>query len=263
MNLKTGDKAPSFLAVDANGSPFDSKEIIGKKPVVIYFYPKDNTPGCTMQACGFRDSYEDFIDLGAEVIGVSSDTVNSHKKFTNQYKLPFILLSDSNKKIRKLFGVPDKLFGLLPGRVTYIINKAGIITMIFDSVMATKHIAIALESLKKKPVFSIYGFDYGTKDGTCVRDYVDVRDIAAAHLVAANATAPIPPIMNVGTGRGASVREIIDLVLVATNKSNTEVIEAPRRAGDPAFLCADVTLAAEQMGFKSKFSLEESIRSLF
>jgi peroxiredoxin Q/BCP len=102
-----------------------------------------------MQACGFRDSYEDFIDLGAEVIGVSSDTVNSHKKFTNQYKLPFILLSDSNKKIRKLFGVPDKLFGLLPGRVTYIINKAGIITMIFDSVMATKHIAIALESLKK------------------------------------------------------------------------------------------------------------------
>jgi thioredoxin-dependent peroxiredoxin len=149
MNLKIGDKAPSFVAVDANGSPFDSIEIIGKKPVVIYFYPKDNTPGCTMQACGFRDSYEDFIDLGAEVIGVSSDTVNSHKKFTNQYKLPFILLSDSNKKIRKLFGVPDKLFGLLPGRVTYIINKAGIITMIFDSVMATKHIAIALESLKK------------------------------------------------------------------------------------------------------------------
>ena len=104
--------------------------IIGKKPVVIYFYPKDNTPGCTMQACGFRDSYEDFIDLGAEVIGVSSDTVNSHKKFTSQYKLPFTLLSDSDKKLRKLFGVPDKLFGLLPGRVTYIINKKGIITII-------------------------------------------------------------------------------------------------------------------------------------
>ena len=103
-----------------------------------------------MQACGFRDSYEDFIDLGAEVIGVSSDTVNSHKKFTNQYKLPFILLSDSDKKLRKLFGVPDKLFGLLPGRVTYIINKKGIITMIFDSVMATKHISIALKSLKNK-----------------------------------------------------------------------------------------------------------------
>ena len=150
MALKIGDKAPSFVAVDANGTSFDSKDIIGKKPVVIYFYPKDNTQGCTMQACGFRDSYEDFIDLGAEVIGVSSDTVNSHKKFTNQYKLPFILLSDSDKKLRKLFGVPDKLFGLLPGRVTYIINKKGIITMIFDSVMATKHISIALKSLKNK-----------------------------------------------------------------------------------------------------------------
>ena len=150
MALKIGDKAPSFVAVDANGTSFDSKDIIGKKPLVIYFYPKDNTPGCTMQACGFRDSYEDFIDLGAEVIGVSSDTVNSHKKFTNQYKLPFILLSDSDKKLRKLLGVPDKLFGLLPGRVTYIINKKGIITMIFDSVMATKHISIALRSLKNE-----------------------------------------------------------------------------------------------------------------
>ena len=150
MALKIGDKAPSFVAVDANETSFDSKDIIGKKPLVIYFYPKDNTPGCTMQACGFRDSYEDFIDLGAEVMGVSSDTVNSHKKFTNQYKLPFILLSDSDKKLRKLFGVPDKLFGLLPGRVTYIINKKGIITMIFDSVMATKHISIALKSLKNE-----------------------------------------------------------------------------------------------------------------
>jgi peroxiredoxin Q/BCP len=150
MALKIGDKAPSFVAVDANGTSFDSKDIIGKKPAVIYFYPKDNTPGCTMQACGFRDSYEDFIDLGAEVIGVSSDTVNSHKKFTTQYKLPFTLLSDSDKKLRKLFGVPDKLFGLLPGRVTYIINKKGIITMIFDSVMATKHISIALKSLKNE-----------------------------------------------------------------------------------------------------------------
>ena len=150
MALKIGDKVPSFVAVDANGTSFDSKDIIGKKPLVIYFYPKDNTPGCTMQACGFRDYYEDFIDLGAEVIGISSDTVNSHKKFTNQYKLPFTLLSDSDKKLRKLFGVPDKLFGLLPGRVTYIINKAGIITMIFDSVMATKHISIALKSLKNE-----------------------------------------------------------------------------------------------------------------
>ena len=124
-------------------------------------------------------------------------------------------------------------------------------------------VPIVLGKLRNGEAPVIYGTDYPTEDGTCVRDYVDVRDIAAAHLVAANATSAIPPIINVGTGRGASVREIIKLVLDATNKANTEVIEAPRRAGDPAFLCANVDLAAKEMGFKSKYSLEESIRSLF
>jgi len=124
-------------------------------------------------------------------------------------------------------------------------------------------VPIVLGKLNSGQAPVIYGTDYPTDDGTCVRDYVDVRDIAQAHLVAANATSAIPPIINVGTGRGASVREIIKLVLDATNKSDTEVIEAPRRAGDPAFLCADVSLAAKEMGFKSKYSLEESIRSLF
>jgi len=124
-------------------------------------------------------------------------------------------------------------------------------------------VPIVLGKLNKGEAPVIFGTDYPTTDGTCVRDYVDVRDIAAAHLVAANATGAIPPIINVGTGRGASVREIIKLVLDAVNKSDTQVIEAPRRAGDPAFLCANVDLAAKEMGFKSKYSLEESIRSLF
>ena len=124
-------------------------------------------------------------------------------------------------------------------------------------------VPIVLGKLNKGEAPVIYGTDYPTTDGTCVRDYVDVRDIAAAHLAAANATGVIPPIINVGTGRGASVREIIKLVLDATNKSDTAVIEAARRAGDPAFLCANVDLAASAMGFKSKYSLEESIRSLF
>jgi UDP-glucose 4-epimerase len=124
-------------------------------------------------------------------------------------------------------------------------------------------VPIVLGQLNKGEAPVIFGTDYPTTDGTCVRDYVDVRDIAAAHLVAANATGAIPPIINVGTGRGASVREIINLVLAAVNKSDTAVIEAPRRAGDPAFLCANVDLAATAMGFKSKYSLEESIRSLF
>jgi peroxiredoxin Q/BCP len=150
MKLKVGDKIPNFAAKDTNGNDFDSQDLIGKKPLVIYFYPKDNTPGCTAQACSFRDQYEDFKDLGAEVIGISSDSVASHQKFTQQFQLPFILLSDYDKKIRKLFGVPSGLFGILPGRVTYVTDKTGTIIMIFDSsMMATRHIPKALEAIRK------------------------------------------------------------------------------------------------------------------
>ncbi|WP_426064942.1 peroxiredoxin [Flavobacterium sp. DSP2-3-1] len=147
--LKVGDTIPRFTAKDTDGNDFDSANAVGQKPLVIYFYPKDNTPGCTAQACSFRDQYEDFKDLGAEVIGISSDSVASHQKFSKQFKLPFILLSDSDKKIRKLFGVPAGMFGLLPGRVTYVTDKNGVIQMIFDSVLATKHISKALETIKK------------------------------------------------------------------------------------------------------------------
>jgi peroxiredoxin Q/BCP len=149
MELKVGDKIPNFTAKDTNGNDFESATIIGYKPIVIYFYPKDNTPGCTAQACSFRDQYEDFKDLGAEVIGISSDSIVSHQKFTQQYKLPFILLSDTDKKIRKLFGVPSGLFGILPGRVTYVADKTGTIIMTFDSMMAKRHIPKALEAIKK------------------------------------------------------------------------------------------------------------------
>ena len=149
MELKVGDKIPNFTAKDTNGSDFDIATIVGHKPLVIYFYPKDNTPGCTAQACSFRDQYEDFKDLGAEVIGISSDSVSSHQQFTRQFKLPFILLSDSDKKIRKLFGVPTGMFGLIPGRVTYVTDKNGVVQMIFDSMLATKHIPKALEAIKK------------------------------------------------------------------------------------------------------------------
>jgi UDP-glucose 4-epimerase len=123
-------------------------------------------------------------------------------------------------------------------------------------------VPIVLGKLKKGAAPEIFGTDYPTKDGTCIRDYVDVRDIARAHLAAANATTKLPDTMNIGTGRGASVREIIKLVLEATNKADTQVIETDRRAGDPAFLCADVTLAKSAIGFESKYSLEESVRSL-
>lgn len=149
MAIQVGDVVPQFSAVDAQGTLFDSASVIGKKTVVLYFYPKDNTPGCTAQACSFRDQYEDFLDLGAEVIGISSDGLASHQKFTAQYKLPFLLLSDTDKKIRKLFGVPTAFFGLLPGRVTYVIDAKGVVQMVFNSMLAGQHIPKALEAIKK------------------------------------------------------------------------------------------------------------------
>lgn len=149
MALEVGDKIPNFIAKDTNGNDFDSATIVGHKPVVFYFYPKDNTPGCTAQACSFRDKYEDFKDLGAEVIGISSDSIASHEKFAKRYKLPFLLLSDNDKKIRNLFGVKPSLFGLIPGRVTYVVDQTGIIRLVFDSLVATNHIPKALEIVKK------------------------------------------------------------------------------------------------------------------
>jgi peroxiredoxin Q/BCP len=147
MALQLGDKIPNFAAIDTNGNSFTSESIVGKMPFVIYFYPKDNTRVCTEQACSFRDQYEEFKSLGAEVIGVSSDSVKAHQKFTNQYKLPFILLSDADKKLRKLFGVPNDLLGLIPGRVTYVVNREGVIQLIFNSLSGKIHIQKALEML--------------------------------------------------------------------------------------------------------------------
>ncbi|MBC7607829.1 MAG: peroxiredoxin [Burkholderiales bacterium] len=149
MTLQVGDPIPYFSAVDHDGKDFESTTVVGKKFLVLYFYPKDETKVCTDQACSFRDQYQDFKDLGAEVIGISSDSVASHKKFSKRHQLPFLLLSDANKKIRKLFGVPNDLFGLIPGRVTYVADKTGKIIMIFNSMSAAIHIKKALQVLKK------------------------------------------------------------------------------------------------------------------
>jgi peroxiredoxin Q/BCP len=147
MALQVGDKISFFTAIDSNGNSFEVRDYIGQ-PMVIYFYPKDDTPGCTIQACTFRDQYEDFKALGAEVIGISSDSLSSHKKFASRYKLPFILLSDTNKKIRTAFGVPNDFLGLLPGRATYVIDKNGIVQFVFDSTSAKIHIKKALQVIK-------------------------------------------------------------------------------------------------------------------
>ena len=150
MTLKTGDKIPNFSLPDQKGAKItiDSQRL--GRSLVIYFYPKDETAGCTRQACAFRDHYQDFRDAGAEVIGISSDSQESHGDFAIHHRLPFVLLSDSGCEVRKQFGVPSDLLGLLPGRVTYIVDKQGIIKYIFNSQLRIeKHITEALRILKE------------------------------------------------------------------------------------------------------------------
>ncbi|WP_418263842.1 peroxiredoxin [Flavobacterium faecale] len=149
MTLKTGDKVPVFTARDVRGELFDSRTIIGKKIAVIYFYPKNDTAICTAQACSFRDSYQDFLDMGAEVIGISSDNQESHQEFSSKYKLPFLLLSDKDQKIKKQFGVGSRFFGLVSGRVTFVVDETGVVQMVFDSIFGRKHIINALNKIKE------------------------------------------------------------------------------------------------------------------
>lgn len=149
MATKEGDKCPSFTLKDQNGEEFDIDQAIGDKNLVIYFYPKDDSPGCTKQACSFRDSFEDFKEAGARVIGISSDDQKSHKNFAEKHNLPFTLLADSQKKVRKLFGVPTNLLGFIPGRVTYIVDKKGIVRGVFNSQMNfDQHVPEALKVLE-------------------------------------------------------------------------------------------------------------------
>ncbi|MGD0478448.1 MAG: peroxiredoxin [Nitrososphaerales archaeon] len=147
--LKVGDAAPDFALPSQTGEIVNLKDLVGKKEIVLYFYPKDYTSGCTAEACAFRDSYEVFKERGAEVVGVSSDSIDSHKGFASKNNLPFILLSDEDGKVRKLYGA-SSTFGLLPGRVTYIIDRKGIVRHIFSSQLdPKKHIDEALETLVK------------------------------------------------------------------------------------------------------------------
>lgn len=148
MGLKVGQLIPEFALYDQDGKIFNSSELVGKKPLVIFFYPKDYTPGCTAEVCSFRDSYEEFTELGAQVIGISSDSENTHRKFVSKYRLPFTLLADTENKVSRLFKVKRKLFNLIPGRETYVISKEGVILFVFNSVNATLHMKKALNALK-------------------------------------------------------------------------------------------------------------------
>ena len=140
---------PQFTLADQNGDLFSLDSVLGKVKLVIYFYPKDDSPGCTAEACYFRDQFEVFNDADARIIGISGQSVESHKKFAEKYKLSYTLLSDEGNKIRKLFGVPTNFLGLLPGRVTYVADKSGKVVFVFDSQTQTKkHVDDALEILK-------------------------------------------------------------------------------------------------------------------
>ncbi|MCU0799635.1 MAG: peroxiredoxin [Candidatus Thermoplasmatota archaeon] len=148
--LKVGDEIPQFELKSSSGQTVRSRDLLGKGPVVIYFYPHDDTPGCTAQACIFRDLYQDLKEAGAEVVGISSSTVESHKKFAQTHNLPFILLSDEGGKVREQFGVPRSL-GLLPGRVTYVVGPTGKVLYIFNSqTKVEEHVERALEFIKGK-----------------------------------------------------------------------------------------------------------------
>ena len=145
VNVKVGETAPDFTLPDQDGKPVTFSSLKGKV-VVLYFYPKDFTSGCTKEACHFRDAYEDFTEVGAEVVGVSADSQESHRKFMDTYLLPFNLLSDEKGEVKKLYGVAGHL---LPGRVTFVIDKEGIVRHVFSSQTDMKaHVDEAMKILK-------------------------------------------------------------------------------------------------------------------
>jgi thioredoxin-dependent peroxiredoxin len=146
--VAVGDHAPDFTLPDQTGKPIRLSNLLREHAVVLYFYPKDETQGCTAEACSFRDSYEVFKEAGAEVVGVSSDSVESHESFAAHHRLPFVLLSDEGGALRKLYGVPTTM-GMFPGRVTYIIDRDGIVRHIFSSqIQFNRHVIEALNTIQ-------------------------------------------------------------------------------------------------------------------
>lgn len=146
--VNKGSVPPPFTLKDQDGRNVSLSKFKGK-PVVVYFYPADETPGCTKQACAFRDSYEKFKKAGAEVVGISGDDAASHKAFAKKYRLPFTLLCDEGNKVRKEWGIPGDLFGTLPGRQTYVLDKNGVVQLIYNNqFQPEKHIDETLKLLQ-------------------------------------------------------------------------------------------------------------------
>lgn len=146
--IAVGEAAPDFTLNDQHGRPCTLSDVLRRRCVVLYFYPKDDTPGCTAEACSFRDQYAVFSDAGAEVIGISSDDVGDHKAFAEKYRLPFVLLADVGGKVRASYGV-RKTLGLIDGRVTFIIDRGGVVRHVFSSQLRPKkHVDEALQIVR-------------------------------------------------------------------------------------------------------------------
>ena len=149
MTLAVGDKAPDFSLPSHDGKSVSLLGALGQHTVVLFFYPKDDTPGCTVEACTFRDQYDAFAEAGAVVIGVSGDSGEAHQRFATKHKLPMTLLTDADAKVRALYGV-KKTLGLLPGRATFVIGRDGRIQHMFVSQLRVRdHVAQALEAVKR------------------------------------------------------------------------------------------------------------------
>jgi peroxiredoxin Q/BCP len=147
IGVKVGDRAPDFEGPTAEGKNLGLKDFLGRKNVVLYFYPKDDTSGCTKEACSFRDNIEPIRSIGAEIVGVSLDSTDSHKKFASKYGLKFPLISDKEKKIATAYGVLRDT-GTSTNRVTFVIDKKGQVAKIFPKVDVTKHTEEVVEVLK-------------------------------------------------------------------------------------------------------------------
>lgn len=148
MKIRVGDVAPDFEGATADGTRLSLKDFIGKKSVVLYFYPKDDTPGCTKEACSFRDNLQPIRSLGAEIVGVSLDNVDSHKRFAAKYSLSFPLISDKDKRVAKAYGALRET-GASTNRVTFLIDREGKIARIFPKVDVTKHTQEVVAALKE------------------------------------------------------------------------------------------------------------------
>jgi thioredoxin-dependent peroxiredoxin len=147
--IHVGDKAPPFTAQTHAGGTAALADLLGNQVVVLFFYPRDGTPVCTAEACAFRDAYESFTSAGATVIGISGDSLDRHRDFAQQQKLPFLLISDADGALRKAFGVP-KTLGVFPGRVTYVIDRQGVVRHIFNSQFsAGQHVSVALNVVQQ------------------------------------------------------------------------------------------------------------------